>query len=84
MGLFRSEVRTGQKSQAANIVERRSGFFPFDAGIFDPKAGVVMLAPVGHPADVEELNTKVERAHPGIFLHVSDEFVLKAVRVALS
>jgi hypothetical protein len=41
----------------------------------------MVLPPIGHPACVEELDTKIEAAHLAIFLHVSDQFILKAVRV---
>src|SRR5260370_35293891 len=81
--LFRPKVRTPQKSKSGDIVESRFRLLPFNAGIFNPKAGVVMFATIGHPFRVQELNSEVETAHLCIFLYMSDEFVLEAVRVAL-
>ena len=72
---------TRQESKPGDIVDWCFRFFPFDTGIFDPEAGVMMFAPVGHSVRVEELNSKVEAAHLSVFLHVSDQFILKAVRI---
>jgi hypothetical protein len=55
-------------------------FFPFDAGIFNPEVGVAMLAPIGHPFRVKELNSKVETAHLGIFLHMPDRITPEIAR----
>jgi hypothetical protein len=47
-------------------------FAPLDAGVFDPEAGIATLAPIRHLVGIEELDPKVEAAHPAIFLEVPD------------
>ena len=72
-----------EEGEAGDVVEGCFGFVPLDAGVFDPEAGVVGLAPVGHFGGVEELDSEVEAAHLVVLLEVPDEFVLEAVGVAL-
>ena len=64
-------------------MKRRFRFLPLDTRIFNPEVGVVALTPIGHLAGVEELDGKVEAAHPAILVEVPDQLVLQAFRVAL-
>src|ERR1700736_5664143 len=81
-GVIGPKVRTSQEGEPCHVMERCFRFFPFGTGIFNPEAGVLMLAPIGHPVGVDELDSKVEAAHLVIFLNVSGELVLKTVRVS--
>src|SRR2546430_1509736 len=70
-----------QESKPRDRVEGRFGFVPLDARVFDPEVGIAKLAPICHRVGVEELNCKIEAAHPSIFLQVPDELVLQAFRI---
>src|SRR5580692_11948218 len=80
-GVIGPKVRTSQEGEPCHVMERCFRFFPFGTGIFNPEAGVLMLAPIGHLGGVEELNSEVKVAHLVIFLYVSGELVLKTVWV---
>src|ERR1700687_383596 len=63
-------------------MERRFRFLPVETCVFDPEAGVMKLAPIGHRVRVQELDCEVEATHPAVFLEVPDKLVLQGVRVA--
>jgi hypothetical protein len=62
-------------------VERRFRFAPFHARVFHPEVGVARPTPICHFAGVKELDSKFKPAHLAIFLEVTDQFVLQALRV---
>jgi hypothetical protein len=66
------KLRLRQQREPRDRVEGCFRFAPLDAGVFDPEAGIPVLAPIGHPVDVEELDPKVEAAHVAILLEVPD------------
>jgi len=58
-------------------------FFPFETSVPSPEVGIVTFASIGHPVNVEELDSEIECAHFAIFLHMANEFVLEAIGVLL-
>ena len=51
---------TGQHAKAANDMERRLLFLPFDARVFNPEARLAPAAPMRHPFGVEQLQPEIE------------------------
>src|SRR5580658_4912828 len=78
-----SKLRLREQGQPRDRVERRFCFLPLDARVFNPEVGVVALAPIGHPVGVEQLDAKVETAHPAVFVEVPDQLILQAFWVIL-
>ena len=78
----RANVRLWKQSEPSDLVKRRFCLFPLDARVFNPEVGVVALAPIGHLAGVEQLDAKVEAAHPPVFIEVPDQLILQPFRVA--
>ncbi len=76
-------MRLRYQSEPRDLVKRRFGLFPPDTRVFNPEVGVVAFTPVGHAVRVEELNAKVEDAHPAVLVEVPDQLVLQAFWVAL-
>ena len=83
VAFFSRQDRLGQQAKAANDMEWRLIFFPFDAGIFDPEARLTPAAPMRHPFGVEKLEPDIERAHRPIVADVAHELVLQEIRSAL-
>ena len=63
-------------------MKRSFRFIPVNTGVFGPEVGVVMFAPVRHPAGIEELHAEIEGAHLAIFLEVPEQFILQGVGIA--
>ena len=71
----------GSGERRPTVWKARLLFVPVDARIFDPEARVPSLAAPGHPIRVEELDSEVESAHPGIFIEMPDQIVLEPIRI---
>src|SRR6267154_4489911 len=76
-------MRLRYQGEPRDLMKRRFGFFPLDTCVLNPEVGVVAFTPVGHAVRFEELNAKVEDAHPAVLVEVPDQLVLQAFWVAL-